>query len=127
MSRKKTYKIYNIDYLLSGNFNEDDLYYFFETKSLTYSLLIEMFKRTNQPITDEKKIIELVKKDNWMYNYFWTTKQCNDYEDILTQVYRNVYYYGPKEAKEHAQWWISLYGLTNDKLKNDKNIGKMSE
>lgn len=127
MARKKSYKIFDIDYLASAELTEDDLYYLFETKSLNYSLIVDMFKRTGQPLTDEKKILEKIKEDNWMYNYFWTEKQMNDFKNILVDVFRNVHYYGPKEALENAEWWLTLYGLTNSKLKNTKNISKMSE
>ena len=59
MGRKKSYKIFDLDYLQNAELTEDDLYYLFETPSLNYSLLVDMFNFTNQEITDEKKIIKL--------------------------------------------------------------------
>ena len=59
MGRKKSYKIFEMDYLMNNDLSEDDLYYLFETASLNYSLLINEFKYSNQELTDEKKIIKL--------------------------------------------------------------------
>ena len=68
MGRKKSYKIFEMDYLMNNDLSEDDLYYLFETSSLNYSLLINEFKYSNQELTDEKKIIKLVQSDEeWMY------------------------------------------------------------
>ena len=128
MGRKKAYKIFEIEYLQTAELNEDDLYYLFDTPSLNYSLLIEMFRRTKQPLFDEKKIIKLVKDDkDWMYKYFWTQKQRDEFTDMIVKIYENVYYYKEKEALQQAQWWISLYGLTNSDLKRNKNIPKLEE
>lgn len=128
MGRKKSYKIFDIDYLQHAEFTEDDLYYLFETPSVSYSLVVEMFRRTNQPIIDEKKIISLVKYDkDWMYKYFWTDKQREDFKEIVKSIYKNVHYYNDKEAEQNASWWIFLYGLSNSKLKNNKKISKLDE
>ena len=127
MGRKKAYKIFDIDYLLNQELTEDDLYYIFDTKSLSYSMIVNMFRFTNQEITDEKKIINLCKNDkDWMYKYFWTDKQLKEYENIVKEVYKKIKYYNDREAEEYAQWWITLYGLSNIKMK-DKNISKLCE
>jgi hypothetical protein len=127
MTRRKTYKIFDIDYLSNGELNEDDLYYLFETKSLSYSLLIDMFKKSHQPIEDEKKIIAITKNKDWQYNYFWTDKQREDFENDIIKVYKNIYFCDDKEAQSYAQFWVIMYGLTNSKLKNTKNIYKLCE
>ena len=46
---------------------------------------------------------------------------------MKVKIYENVYYYKEKEALQQAQWWISLYGLTNSDLKRNKNIPKLEE
>lgn len=128
MGRKKSYKIFDIDYLQTAELTEDDLYYLFDTQSLNYSLLIDMFRRTKQSLTDEKKIIKMVKDDkDWMYKYFWTPKQRDDFIDLIVKVYENVYYYQKKEALQRAQWWIFMYGFSNTELKRNKNISKLEE
>lgn len=126
MGRKKTYKIFELDYLQHAELTEDDLYYLFETSSLNYSFLIAEFKISEQTLTDEKKIINLAKNDeNWMYKYFWTDKQREDFEKAIKEAYMNIRQCGEVEAVSSAQWWILLYGLTNSKLKNNKNIPKL--
>lgn len=127
MSRKKSYKIFDFDYLINGDLTEDDLYYLFETPSLNYSLLVNMFLLTNQEITDEKKIIKLAKTDrDWMYKYFWTKSQRKDFEELMFKAYKNIYQCGEDEAKSRISWWILMYGLTNEELK-DKKIDKLCE
>ena len=128
MSRRKSYKIFDIDYLLNEELSEDDLYWLFETPSLSYSLVLEMFRTTKQPLSDEKKIISLIKKDkDWMYKYFWTDKQRENFTSIVKNVYKNINYYNDKEAQQNADWWIVQYGLSNINLKDKKNISKLCE
>lgn len=128
MSRRKSYKIFDIDYLQNGELTEDDLYYLFETNSLIFSLVVEMFRFSKQELVDEKKILHLIKNDkDWMYKYFWTDKQMSDFENIVFNVYKNVKYCGDVEADSLSKWWIMEYGLTNKDLKRNKKISKMSE
>ena len=128
MGRKKSYKIFEMDYLQHADLTEDDLYYLFETPSLNYSFLIDEFKRTNQEITDEKKIINLVKTDkDWMYKYFWTSKQREEFEKDVKEAYINIRRYGKEEAESSTQFWIIMYGLTDSKLRNNKNISKLCD
>ena len=128
MGRKKSYKIFEMDYLMNNDLSEDDLYYLFETSSLNYSLLINEFKYSNQELTDEKKIIKLVQSDEeWMYKMFWTEKQRNACEKDAKKVFMNIYQCGPTEAESKVQWWILYYGLSNSKYRNNKKIDKMSE
>lgn len=126
MGRRKSYKIFTSDYLLAGDFTDDDLHYLFETNSLCLSLIVDMFIKTKQEITDEKKIVSLVKQDGWMYNYFWTEKQRDKFTDDVVKIFENVYFYSGDAALSRAQWWITLYGLTNSKMK-DKKISKLCE
>lgn len=128
MGRKKSYKIFEMDYLMNNDLSEDDLYYLFETASLNYSLLINEFKYSNQELTDEKKIIKLAQSDEeWMYKTFWTEKQRNTFEEDAKKVFMNIYQCGPAEAESKVQWWILCYGLSNSKYRNNKKINKMSE
>jgi len=128
MVRKKSYKIFEMDYLKHADLTEDDLYYLFETSSLNYSFLIDEFKRTNQEITDEKKIINLVKNDkDWMYKYFWTSKQREEFEKDVKEAYINIRRCGKEEAESSTQFWIIMYGLTDSKLRNNKNISKLCD
>ena len=126
MGRKKSYKIFEMEYLQKANLTEDDLYYLFETPSLNYSFLIDEFKRTNQNVIDEKKIINIAKTDkDWMYKYFWTDKQREEFENDIKKAYMNIMQCGEVEALSSAQWWILYYGLTNSKLRHNKNMQKL--
>lgn len=128
MGRKKAYKIFELDYLANNDLSEDDLYYLFETPSLNYSLLIDMFKISNQELKDEKKIINLAKTDkDWMYKVFWSKKQRKEFEELVKKAFINIYQCGVVEAESRAQWWILYYGLTDSELKDKKNIDKLCE
>lgn len=126
MSRRKTNKIFSSDYLLAGDFTDDDLRYLFETDSLCLSLIVDMFIKTKQEITDEKKIVSLVKDPDWMYKYFWTDKQRENFTDEVVKIFKNVYFYDDETSLSRAQWWITLYGLTNSKMRGRK-ISKLCE
>ena len=126
MGRKKSYKIFEMDYLQHADLTEDDLYYLFETPSLNYSFLVDMFRRTKQDVVDEKKIINIAKNDkDWMYKYFWTTKQREEFENALEKAYINIRQCNETEAKSSTQFWVLMYGLTDSKLKNNKNMQKL--
>jgi len=128
MGKRKSYKIFELDYLANAELTEDDLYYLYETPSLNYSLLVNMFIFSNQKLTDEKKIIKLAKTDpEWMYKYFWSDEQRKEYEEIVTKIYKNIDWITVDEAEQKMQWWILMYGLTNDKLKNNKEVQKLCE
>lgn len=128
MGRRKAYKIFDLDYLKNPSLTEDDLYYIFETPTLNYSLVVAMFRYTNQPIKDEKKIIKLCKTDqDWMYKYFWSTEQRDGFEKELREVFRNIYRYGMEETRHKVEWWLFMYGLTNDTMKKTKKISKLCD
>jgi len=128
MGRKKAYKIFELNYLVNNDLSEDDLYYLFETPSLNYSLLIDMFKRTNQELKDEKKIINYAKSDrDWMYKVFWTKSQRKEFEDLVKKAFMNIYQCGPVEAESRVQWWILYFGLTDSELRDKKKIDKLCE
>ena len=126
MSRRKSYKIFTSDYLINGDFTDDDLRYLFETNSLCLSLIVDMFTKTKQDIIDEKKIVALVKEKDWMYNYFWTDRQRENFTNEIVEIFKNVYFYSDEIALSRAQWWITLYGLTNSKMRGRK-ISKLCE
>ena len=117
-------KIYTLEYLMNTELTEEDLYYIFDTASFTYSIIIGMFKYAGYNINDYD-IIELCKtNERWVYEYYWTKKQHNDFINILTKIYKNVYQYKPMTAKNAAQWFVFQYGFTvktkrEQKLKNN--------
>ena len=46
-------------------------------------------------------------------------------EEDITKAYKNIRQCGNAEAESNAQWWIFMYGLTNSKMKNNKNMQKI--
>ena len=47
MSKHRTNKVFEIDYLINEDLTEEDLFYIFETPSLVHSLVIGMFEQIN--------------------------------------------------------------------------------
>ena len=104
-------KIYPMKYLMNEELTESDLTNIFDTPSLLYSIIIGMFRLSNN-IKRNNQIIKIIKEDKrWMYNYFWTPKQCKDFEDILTKVFMNIYCEGEIRSRSRAQWEIIWHGL----------------
>jgi hypothetical protein len=104
MARTKKVKIYEIDYLINNELSEEDLFHIFETPSLTYSLVIGMFKHSGSKLT-EKEILKICKTDeNWMYKHCWTQKQKDSYYSKVSDVVHNVYQYGEDQCNSWVDW-----------------------
>lgn len=120
------YKIFTIDYLMHNEFDEDDLYWIFDTSSLIYSLIIAMFRYIDILSSDlsNDEILKICKKDNsWIYKYTWSVTQRNKFEKQLIEVYKNIYRINEDNAKCNAQMWLLNYGfkIKNNTLDNEKN------
>ena len=117
MAKNKKIEIYDLDYLVNTELTEEDLYNIFETPSLNYSLVINMFKISGYNKTNEE-IIDLCKTDDrWMYKHFWTSKQRKEFHSILVKICQNIYQYGYNQSEGWADWWLFMYGLSNKKNK----------
>lgn len=114
---KTKIKIFDLDYLRNADYTDDDLFLIFETPSLKYSLLYGMFKFAGIQIPNND-IVKFVKCKNWVYKNFWSTKKCRDFEDIVKDIYKRVYYMSEYNARAKAQTFIIQYGLTNKNVKN---------
>lgn len=124
MARTKKVKIYEIDYLINNELSEEDLFHIFETPSLTYSLVIGMFKHSGSKLT-EKEILKICKTDeNWMYKNFWTQKQKDSYYSKVSDVVHNVYQYGEDQCNSWVDWWMFMYGLTVSGKQSRKKSSK---
>lgn len=108
----KEYKIYTMKYLKEKELTENDLYYLFDTPSLNYSLIVNMFKFTRKKMTADEILNECKTNERWMYEYYWTREQRNKWIDELTEIYKNIYQTGPEESRNSAEWWTFLYGMT---------------
>ena len=108
----KEYKIYTMKYLKEKELTENDLYYLFDTPSLNYSLVVNMFKFAGKKMKPDE-IIELCKTNKrWMYENHWTKKQHDQWIDEVAAVYRNVYQDGLDDSRKSAEWWTFIYGMS---------------
>lgn len=118
-------KIYDVDYLINTELTEEDLYYIFDTASLVYSLVIGEFRFAGINDMTDYDIIKMCKEnERWVYEYFWTKKQHEDYIKLVTNVYMNIYQYKKTQAKNAAEWFIFQYGLT---IKDKRSTKKQKD
>lgn len=109
---KKHIKIYSADYLMNNELTDDDLKTLVGDHQLLYSLIVEMFKISKSELSQDE-IINIIRTDNkWIFKYFWTKKQRNDFEEKLKKIFRNIYYYSDPELTGHVQMWMIHYGLS---------------
>ena len=109
---KKKIKIYSADYLMNNELTDEDLKILLGDHQLIYSLIVEMFKIAKHTLS-EKEIIDKVTKDSkWVFKYYWTKVQRNKFENELTEIFKNVYYYRGQELNAHVQMWMINYGLS---------------
>lgn len=108
----KEYKIYSMKYLKEKELTENDLYYLFDTPSLHYSLVVNMFKFVGYKMKNEE-ILDICKtNERWMYEYTWTKEQKEAWKNEVTAVFKNIYQYGPQESEHSASWWCFWNGMT---------------
>ena len=113
MGKNKKYKIYSLDYLSNEELTEEDLYYLFDTPSLTYSLIVNMFRHAGEDKKTDADIINLCKNDDkWVYKYFWTKKQRTSYLQLIIPIFKNVYQYNNILAASSAEWFLFQFGLS---------------
>ena len=82
-------KIYDLDYLINTELTEEDLYYLFDTASLIYSLVVGEFKFVGYDNISDEEIINICKtNERWVYEYYWTKKQHDEYIKKVTAIYK---------------------------------------
>lgn len=105
-------RLYPLEYLMNEELNDEDLSWLFDQKSLLYSIIIGMFRFIGIKKSNSE-IIKLVRKDpKWMYKYFWNSNEQQEFEDKLIKIMKNIYYLSDFQAKQKAQWYIIIYGLS---------------
>ena len=105
-------RLYPLEYLMNEELNDEDLSWLFDQKSLLYSIIIGMFRFIGIKKSNSE-IIKLVRKDpKWMYRYFWNTNEQQEFENKLIKIVKNIYYLSDFQAKQKAQWYIIIYGLS---------------
>ncbi len=108
----KEYKLYTNKYLSEKELTETDLYYLFETPSLNYSLVVNMFKFTKKKMKPDE-ILNLCKtNERWVYEYHWTKEERAAYRNELLKVFKNIYGTGPFETENAVDWWLFQFGMS---------------
>ena len=105
--------IYPIEYIMNEDLTDNDLSNLLDNKKsgLIYSLIINMFRLAKSNM-NENKIIEFIKTDkNWMNSIKLTKSKHNKFENMLIQVYKNIYQYNEATAISLAQWFMIKYGF----------------
>jgi len=104
--------VYSYDEMNKSELSENELYDLFETPSLQYSLIIEMFKSVNDQRTPEEIIAFCKSDENWVYKSYWKKSDKEKFLEKLIILFKNLYYYSYDKAKSCAQWWLFYYGLS---------------
>lgn len=106
-------RIFDLDYLINAELDESDLYYIYETPSLIYSIMVNMFHENGYNMNNED-IIQLCKKDNnWMYGKYWIDKHHrNDFIKRLTKAFMNIYQISENNARQNVEMIMFSYGLS---------------
>lgn len=105
-------KIYPIDYLINEELTESDLSNLFDTKSFTYSLIINMFRENNIKISNSNIIKMITNDKDWMNKFSWNKDKFNEFENKVKKVYKNVYNYTDSVSNQYAQWWMTIFGFS---------------
>lgn len=105
---KENIKFFTLDYLINNELTEEDLYYIFDTKSLYYSLISELFSLMKIDKSDYD-IIKNFKSWNDI-KYSWTSKQNKKFNNNLMKAYKNIYQINDNNAMYKSDIWCYLYG-----------------
>lgn len=114
------YHIFDLEYLQTAELTEEDLKDLFDNKSFNISLIVGMFNMSNQNLSNEDIVKVVTSNNHWMYNYFWTKQQREDFIECLKKSYKNLYRFGDEKIESITNFWISQYGLTNSSKKRKK-------
>jgi len=105
--------VYPIDYLTKEELSDTDLSNLLDNnkKGLMYSLIIDMFRHINNKKTN-LQIINMIKNDSDWYNkIIWKKDERDAYENLVINVYKNVYQFDETIAKSLGEWFMTLYGF----------------
>lgn len=105
--------VYPIDYLTKEELSDTDLSNLLDNnkKGLMYSLIIDMFRYINNKKTN-LQIINMIKNDaDWYNKIIWKKDERDAYENLVINVYKNVYQFNETIAKSLGEWFMTLYGF----------------
>lgn len=105
--------VYPINYLVKEELSDTDLSNLLDNnkRGLMYSLIIDMFRHINNKKTN-LQIINMIKNDSDWYNkIIWKKEERDAYENLVINVYKNVYQFNETIAKSLGEWFMTLYGF----------------
>ena len=112
-SKGRVCKIFTIEYLRNTELTEEDLHYIFDTSSLIYSLIISEIRLAGyNNINDSEIINDIIHSNEWLNKYQWSTSLRNEFTDILTDVFCNIYQVQEALARQRSEMFLISYGLT---------------
>ena len=106
--------IYPIDYLIKEELTDNDLSNLLDNDKigLKYSLIIGMFKYIRSPKRNYQ-IIKMINSDSqWFKKTKWSKTKRDEYENLVIDVYKNIYQYKNTTAIALGQWFMTIYGLS---------------
>lgn len=105
-------RVYDMQYLMSGELTDEDVNYLTHNKSYVYSLVVGMYRFVKSNKSTEY-IINAIKTDNsWLKDHAWSSFYRNKFEKNTAKFYKNLYYYGKEQSKMLAQWFSIMYGFS---------------
>lgn len=105
--------VYPINYLVKEELSDTDLSNLLDNnkRGLMYSLIIDMFRHINNKKTN-LQIINMIKNDSDWYNkIIWKKEERDAYENLVINVYKNVYQFNETISKSLGEWFMTLYGF----------------
>lgn len=104
------YKIFSLDYLSTAELTEEDLYYIFDTPSLHYSMIKDMYIQTEE-YTDIRHIIDKISQNSdWVYErHFSNLTEYKKFKNKLIDVIKNVYWYSDLLATKWVENRIFMF------------------
>lgn len=107
-------KIFPIDYLMHAELSDSDINSLLnkDGKGFLYSFIVGMFRHVGIQKKSNQIINIICNESGWQDNYYWSAKQRKDYEQKITEAYKNIYQYGDELSKSYAEWFSIVYGFT---------------
>lgn len=104
-------KIYSLKYLINNDLTESDLNNLFETDSLIYSIIVNMYMFINSKKSYVNIVKDIRKNNDWISRNKWSNKERNLYEHKLKDAFKNIYSLSDEIALQKAQWYMTIYGF----------------
>lgn len=102
------YKIYDNDFLLTGDIPEDELEDMIEGSCLYDSISVNTFRFMNWS-QDVKEIVKIMKTEpNWFRKYVWPKEKRVEYEKIVHDILMRILEIDSEEAWHETEVWAGF-------------------